>query len=375
MKANGYSDIVEHIRQRIESGELGVGTRLSSIRKWATDYRVNYNTAHRAAAELQRMGYIVANGVHGCSVAEGWSRTEATPHQTSWHKPSQRPLRIGMVVSYPADTYATAAPPQLVFLERLLTSRVCAEGSTFTHFWAKDPDLLLRLADAPIDALVIPRDADARQREIIAATQNAGKACILYSGTVANELDCDTVRIDDAWAFRLVTERLWLLGHRRIAFVGLDAAKPGCEWCDVRENAWRQVLLAKGLTETGRDAFVLDDTFHPSSFPDRLGGYTAVVCANDNVAATVMVGLRDRGFRVPENLSISGYDDARDERIPDGVNTFTLPYERVVAALLSLAKRRVMGDEESGDKIVVTLRPVLVPRRTWREVPAVMAQP
>ena len=55
------------------------------------------------------------------------------------------------------------------------------------------------------------------------------------------------------------------------------------------------------------------------------------------------------------------------DRIPAGVTTFTLPYERVVAAIMAIAARRMQRDEEAGDRISITLRPVLIPRATWCE--------
>jgi len=40
-----------------------------------------------------------------------------------------------------------------------------------------------------------------------------------------------------------------------------------------------------------------------------LAGSTAIVAANDQMALGLLHGLRSRGLRVPEDISVIGYDD------------------------------------------------------------------
>jgi DNA-binding LacI/PurR family transcriptional regulator len=63
---------------------------------------------------------------------------------------------------------------------------------------------------------------------------------------------------------------------------------------------WRTVADQDGL-EGGRNAAMslLDSGFEP----------TAIICVNDFMAAGVLRALRDAGLRVPEDVSVTGFDN------------------------------------------------------------------
>ena len=100
------------------------------------------------------------------------------------------------------------------------------------------------------------------------------------------------------------------LGHRRLGFVGHHSSlSPTNE----REKAfvetalrfapattWRTVANQDGL-EGGRQAAeeLLDSGFQP----------TAIVCVNDLMAVGVMGELRRRGLRIPQDVSVTGFDN------------------------------------------------------------------
>lgn len=369
MKANGYGEIVERFRGRIHAGELESGTRLPSIRELAASFDVNYATAQRAIMELQRAGYVVAQGRHGCTVTDDWTRLTPTPNGAK--TTSARPLRLGMLVGESA-AQSGEHPPQLVSLERMLTARVCADGGSVIRFPLPDGSmqpssgLVQEICRAPIDVLVIANSWARLDAGTYRLLEHAGKSCVIYAGTLVEAPDRDLVRIDDVWAFQTITERLWQMGHRRLAYVGFTPEPLGWEWNRARLAAWRESMASLGAKTTERDVIQLADLRWAGGVPQRLATYDAVVCANDRLAGFVIETLGVLGVRVPEDVSVTGYDNMCDDRAPAGVTTFSLPYERVVAAILSIATRRVLHDEEAGDRMTITLRPVLIPRATWQ---------
>ena len=71
-----YSQLVEHIKLAIISGEFPLGSRLPSVRELAAEAGVNPNTMQRAFAELEREGLVLTQRTAGRTVTEDASRIE-----------------------------------------------------------------------------------------------------------------------------------------------------------------------------------------------------------------------------------------------------------------------------------------------------------
>jgi LacI family transcriptional regulator len=128
----------------------------------------------------------------------------------------------------------------------------------------------------------------------------------------------DTVVTDNRRGGRTVTEHLLELGHRNIAFVGgspLDHGNFG-----ERLQGYREALEAAGiaydekLVQSGDMVGGYDSVLEVW---DRVEGVTAVVGCNDANALAAMAALKDRGLRVPNDVSVVGYDDIPAARESD----------------------------------------------------------
>ena len=119
------------------------------------------------------------------------------------------------------------------------------------------------------------------------------------------------------WAGGLsATEHLIELGHRRI---GIITGWPRLQCSRARLDGYRAALEAAGL-EFDHDLVYTGDFHHESGFvggtqflglPDRP---TAVFASNDSMAFGVYEAARQRGLRVPSDLSIVGFDDLPEAR-------------------------------------------------------------
>lgn len=123
--------------------------------------------------------------------------------------------------------------------------------------------------------------------------------------------DCPLVAIDNEAGGALVAEHLLGLGHRRVAHV----AGPD-DWSEsrLRTAGWRAVLEREGIEEVA--------TF--SGDWSAASGYaagrqlapredvTAVFVANDQMALGLLTALHEAGRRVPEDISVAGYDNHPD---------------------------------------------------------------
>lgn len=120
-----------------------------------------------------------------------------------------------------------------------------------------------------------------------------------------------SVMIDNVTASRMATEHLIHLGHRRIAYIGDQF---GYQSDTERFAGYRQALERAGLT------FQPELVVHGDGKPEggmrameqllRLSPLpTAVFCYNDMTALGALRVARMRGLRVPEDISLVGFDD------------------------------------------------------------------
>ncbi|QBI19488.1 LacI family transcriptional regulator [Egibacter rhizosphaerae] len=120
-----------------------------------------------------------------------------------------------------------------------------------------------------------------------------------------------SVTTDDRQALRLAVEHVVELNHQRIGFLGGDERLPLARG---RRASWREAMQGHRLAPVWEDAgpFTMESgesagerlmALPPSEAP------TAVVAANDLLALGLLRAAQRRGVRVPEDLSIIGYDD------------------------------------------------------------------
>lgn len=121
----------------------------------------------------------------------------------------------------------------------------------------------------------------------------------------------DGVGMDDEAGGYDIARRLIELGHRRFAFMGgiqghlsadrrLDGLMRALSEAGLGASDLIQVrgdfTFRSGVELTPR---LLDDPLHP----------TALVCANDDMAAGALSVVHGRGVKVPQDLSVTGFDD------------------------------------------------------------------
>lgn len=122
------------------------------------------------------------------------------------------------------------------------------------------------------------------------------------------------VNVDDAGGARAGAEHLLALGHRRVGIITVDhRADERIRPASQRWLGWHKTLAAAGVEPVVAHADLYPDgAAHDAasellSRPDRP---TALLCFSDVYAARAIRAAADLGLRVPEDLSVVGYDDA-----------------------------------------------------------------
>jgi DNA-binding LacI/PurR family transcriptional regulator len=172
---------------------------------------------------------------------------------------------------------------------------------------------------------------------------------------------------DDCAGGALAARHLLELGHRRIAFVGDSIHDPfGFTSSRDREAGLREALASAGVTipptwigHGAHGRYEARDLAHRMlSAADRP---SAVFAASDTQALGVIAAARDLDLRVPDDLSVIGYDDIE---AADYVGLTTVSQQLFESgrrgAELLLSEIREPGDQPS----VARLDPQLVVRAT-----------
>ena len=117
--------------------------------------------------------------------------------------------------------------------------------------------------------------------------------------------------MDHAWAITRVVEHLHEEGARSAAFIGFDegnlpivererAFRVACE----RFGIERRPTVAAEQADLSRGRAAIREVLERGTVPD------ALVCGNDLLAAGAMTELRGAGISCPDDVLLTGYDDA-----------------------------------------------------------------
>jgi DNA-binding LacI/PurR family transcriptional regulator len=251
--------------------------------------RVSAATCERVLAAAQRLGY--------------------RPNATARALASQRTNAIGLVANFLGEE------PNLYFLEVFsgVIQGATAAGQTTAVFtlndWDEAPARIPALCDGRVDGLILlgPRLRDDGSAWL---PQHMPLVSVQADRSVSGAVNVESD--DEAGAYKMVRQLL-AIGHRRILHV---AGPPGFSGANLRLEGYLRAHTEAGVKpapghvvhapltlEGGREAmqeWLLHHRGRP--LPEAVFG------CNDAIAFGCIETLRGRGLRVPEDVSVVGYD-------------------------------------------------------------------
>jgi len=163
------------------------------------------------------------------------------------------------------------------------------------------------------------------------------------------------IRVNYHKGIERIVEYLFALGHEKLAFVGhherlgpiderrralFDAVERLRPATDVRAVASEDSL--EGGSQAVRK--LLSSTFMP----------TAIICVNDLMAVGVLKELRERGLHVPEDVSVTGFDNIKlSQFCSPALTTVHIPRERIGHLLYSTLTPETDTPPSEGTEIVI----------------------
>jgi DNA-binding LacI/PurR family transcriptional regulator len=184
---------------------------------------------------------------------------------------------------------------------------VCVSGGLYIE----------RIGELLIDGLVLPTEAYVRPEYMrYLRKYHIPYVVIGYGEHIPKNVY--SVTVDTGLAMRKMLKYLREKGHRRIAFINGNDVRP-----EVSRNAAFRSIMAEMYRdrlenyilssqkigqEAGSDVFYRIGSDAAEQFAQRKLDATAVICFNDDVAVGFYSRIVKLGYRIPEDLSVIGFD-------------------------------------------------------------------
>lgn len=192
---------------------------------------------------------------------------------------------------------------------------------------------------------------------------------VLVNRTVDHD-GVSAVIVDEDHGVRSVIDHLVGLEHTRIAHVsgpqhsstGFGRARAFTQCMNAHDLRGELIEVAEKYTiEEGRRAF--------TRLLARDKKLTAVVAANDMLALGCLDATKELGLRVPEDISITGYDDIQFlDRMSPALTTVHVPKYEMGALATQKLLDMIAGDDSSVS--IVRVQPSLVVRNSTAAAPS-----
>ncbi len=301
-RVNGYINVTRPVRLVKRQGSRDELSRHITLRRIAREAGVSIATASRAIRQPEVVSDQTRARVLRLVEEYGY-----VPDAVAASFSSRRSGVVGLVVPtisnsiYAAFTEAVQAALQESGRKLLIAS---------TGYSADvERDIIVKLVESRVEAVVLTGYArDGKLYDLLRRYEIP----FVISWSTSPDPRVPSISFDNYAASLNAVERLLHLGHRRIGLMcGVTAVN---DRASQRLAAYRDALERHGIVFD--ETLVCERPFEAAEGSTALcrildgpAPPTAVFCANDILAMGALFACQRRGVRVPEDLSIVGFDD------------------------------------------------------------------
>lgn len=160
------------------------------------------------------------------------------------------------------------------------------------------------------------------------------------------DVEVDCVDIDQTRGIARMTQHLVELGHRELGFISWKY-RVATPWVERRfgafvENLYRYHLPFREdrIVNVSREGQIEPDEVVQSVIRMVKDGVTGIVCAADHQAYPLVEALKSAGIRVPEDVSVTGFDGVTPPPGQGQMTTIRMPFRDIgLSSVVSLLRR------------------------------------
>ncbi len=340
------------LRERIVQGEYAAGEWLPTERELAAEFRADRSTIRAALSSLAERGLIDREPGHRSCVSLGSGLPVMPPAPAT-------SLQTVAVLSPQTLNYPASPAIQRGILHVLRQAEspyhlvVLDNGrSTRAETYQRERQALEAIRQDGIQGVVLWHQGGLETIFEVRQLQEMGIPVVMVDRYMST-LPCDFVGIDNVEAAKEAVTYLLDLGHRRIGHLTMEG-----DMLTVydREQGYREALLSRGIQPVAewvarmshRDSLQPPATVAVDHFLSLAEPPTAVFAMNDLLAHSFLAELQARGVRVPEQMSLMGFDDVdQDAPRPSPLTTVHQPFEQMGRKAMELLLKRLARSDET----------------------------
>ena len=198
--------------------------------------------------------------------------------------------------------------------------------------WKHDAERILQFSDGRVDGIIFIAPVSLPM-PLLESLRYHTPFVTLHSNIRSDELT--DIDIDDEGGAYLIVQYLIAQGHRRIAhFTGSQAIRGA----QLRIQGYCRALEEAGIPRD--DSLIVPCNYSLTMGRERMKQFleetphahlpTALFCGNDTIAYGCIEVLTAQGIRVPEQMSIAGFDDSLMARLTQpALTTVCQPFRRM----------------------------------------------
>lgn len=231
---------------------------------------------------------------------------------------------------------------------------------------------LMSMAEKRVDALIFVggrvNDINISQEQIKELQNIADRIPLVLINGVAEALDCYKITTDEQSGMEKLVDYLLSLGHRKIGMLGGTS--------DITSSIIKRSALKNALNK--REIELKEDYIITGDFSIESGKYsmkalidkkdrpTAVIAINDFVAIGAIKIAEELGLKVPDDISITGFDDTYlSEIISPELTTVSHNYELIGNAAIDTIVTAISTGDTQKERLIPT---ELVIRKSCKKI-------
>ena len=354
-----YYRLMEDLKEKILSGEFKAGDKLPSENELSRSYQISRQTVRKALSILENAGYIYAE--HG----RGTFCSELVHHSGNSHN-------IAVVTTYLSDYIF---PRVIQGIDSVLTGHgysIILKNTKNSR--SQEAKCLEELLQKDIDGIIIEPSKSqiyCKHMNLYQKLEDYHIPYVFIQGCFSKMNDKPQVLMDDCKGGYLITKYLIETGHKNIIGVFKSDDTQGQN----RHKGYVRALQEAGILYDP-DKVILFDTedrkVHPYEsvfqMAEKKYPMDAVVCYNDQIAMKVIQALTDAGLKVPEDISVTGYDNSYMAN-SGGFNLTTIvhPQEKLGEMAAELLLDLIQNGEETVKEKKIMIEPEIVIGNSCKE--------